>query len=167
MAKNILVSLGTVIGYLWDLVIMIVYVTIYTDSSQNIFWPSLFVCLNSCTVIKSWTSFELTEVNFISADKVTHTLTKTLRHSLPPSLARSFVCSLYLSLYFTRSLARSLSHSFFHSFIYSFIHSLSPSLPPSLALSLVRPSMRPFVRSFIHSFILTLCWKSCDGEINK
>ena len=25
-----------------DLVIMIVYVTIYTDYNQNIFWPSLF-----------------------------------------------------------------------------------------------------------------------------
>ena len=43
VAKNVLVSLGTVIGYLYDLVIMIVYVTIYTDSNQNIFWPSLLV----------------------------------------------------------------------------------------------------------------------------
>ena len=118
-----------------------VYVTIYTDSNQNIFWPSLFVCLNSCTVIKSWTSFELTEVNFISADKFTHTLTKTFRHSLPPSLARSFVRSLYLSLYLARSL------------IHSFIPSLPPSLVCSLARSSVRPSVRPSVRSFIHSFI--------------
>ena len=37
VAKNVLVSLGTVIFYLYDLVVMIVYVTIYTDSNQNIF----------------------------------------------------------------------------------------------------------------------------------
>ena len=35
VAKNVLVSLGTVIGYLYDLVTMIAYVTIYTDKLLN------------------------------------------------------------------------------------------------------------------------------------